>query len=325
MMDARFGLRQLRRSPLTTAIAIATLAVGIGLNTAMFSVVHAGPPETFVPGGRSPRVGGAVTTNTSGRTPGRREPTIWSGSNKPRAFEAMSAYGTQDLALEAGEQATQERVAAIAGDFWSITGVQPALGTLFAETEQQSIVLSYELFERRFGARASAVGQTAIVSGYPFTVTGVLPREFRATFPQQIGPGDERREIDAFIALPGGYEIPGAPIPPARRPAPPWVSVVAVLRPGVPIELAQTEMDALHARLQREFPRPPMLQRSIRVLPLGDKLVEHARLALLVMSGAVGFVLLIAAVNVANLLLAQASTRARKRRSAWRLEQGAPG
>ena len=293
-------------------IAIATLAVGIGLNTAMFSVVHAVllRKPSYPAADRLVWVAPYDEHFRQDTWASRADYLVW--KQQAPAFDAMSAYGTQDLALEAGEQATQERVASVAGDFWSITGVQPALGKLFAETEQQSIVLSYELFERRFRARASAVGQTAIVSGYLFTVAGILPRGFRVTFPQQIGPGDERREIDAFIALPGGYEVPGAPIPPARRPAPPWVSVVAVLRPGVPIELAQAQMDELHARLQREFVRPPILQRSIRVLPLGDKLVEHARLALLVMLGAVGFVLLIAAVNVANLRLAQASTRARE-------------
>lgn len=312
VIDARYGLRQLRRSPLTTTIAVSTLAAGIGLNTAVFSLVHA----ILLRSPSYPEASRLVWVTPfddhfrQDTWASRADYLVW--KQQTHVFEAMTAYGTQDLAFEGGQQATQERVASVGGDFWAITGAQPALGRLFAETEQQAIVLSYELFERRFGARASVIGESVIVSGYLFTVTGVLPRGFRVTFPQQTGPGDDRRELDAFIALPGGHETPGSPIPRTERPAPPWVSVVARLRAGIPVERAHAEMDAVHARLEREYPRPPMLQRSMRVLSLRDKLVEHARLALLVVSGSVIFVLLIAAANVANLLLAQASTRARE-------------
>lgn len=312
VMDARYGLRQLRRSPLTTTIAVATLAVGIGLNTAVFSLVHAillrSPP--YPEASRLVWVTPFDEHFRQDTWASRADYVIW--KQQTLVFDAMTAYGTQDLAFEGGPQATQERVASVGGDFWAITGAQPALGRLFAETEQQSMVISHELFERRFSAKASVIGESVIVSGYPFTLAGALPREFRVTFPQQTGPGDDRRELDAFISLPRGHETPGSPIPRTERPAPPWVSVVARLRAGIPVERANAEMTVVHARLEREYPRPPMLQRSMRVLPLGDKLVEHARLALLVVSGSVVFVLLIAVANVANLLLAQASTRARE-------------
>ena len=312
LRDARFGLRQLRRSPLSTAIAVLTLAVGIGLNTAVFSLVHAillrSPP--YPDASRLVWVTPFDNHFRQDTWASRADYVIW--KQQTHVFEAMTAYGTQDLAFETGGEATQERVASIGGDFWAITGVQAQTGRLFGDAERESVVLSYELFERRFGARPSVIGEIAILSGHPFTVTGVLPKGFRMIFPQQLAPGDEIRELDAFIALPGGHETPGSPIPRTERPAPPWVSVVARLRAGVPLTRARAEMEAVHARLQREYPRPPMLHRSTRVVLLADKLVEQARQALLVLSGAVAFVLLIAAANVANLLLAQASSRARE-------------
>jgi hypothetical protein len=121
---------------------------------------------------------------------------IW--KQQTDVFDAMTAYGTQDLALETGSEATQERVASVGGDFWAITGATPHLGRLVGEADEQSLVLSYQLFERRFGARSSAIGEIVMLSGHPFTVSGVLPKGFRAIFPQQLGPGDDRRDLDAF-------------------------------------------------------------------------------------------------------------------------------
>jgi putative ABC transport system permease protein len=311
-LDAKFGLRQLGRSPLTTFVSVLTLAIGIGVNTAVFSLVYAAllRPLPYPAAERLVWVAPYDDHFRQDTWASRADYLIW--RQHDRLFDAMAAYGTQDLTLLTAAEASQERVASVAGDFWTITGARPALGRLFSEPDAQGLVLSYALFERRFGGRASVIGETADVGGALFTITGVLPRDFRMRFPQQVGPGDVARDVDAFIPLPPGIETPGMPIPRGPRPAPPWVSVVGVLRPGVPIERARGEMQALHQRLQRDHPRPAMLQRSLRVLPLTDKLVENGRLILFVLSGAVVFVLLIATANVANLLLAQASTRTRE-------------
>ena len=310
--DARFGLNQLGRSPLLAVSAVLTLAIGIGLNTAVFSLIYAIllRSPSYPAADRLVWVTPFSNQSRQDTWASRADYLIW--KQQAHAFEATTAYGTEDLALESGSEATQERVASISGDFWAITGAQAHLGRLLADTERESVVLSYALFERRFGARPSAIGEIAILGGHPFTVAGVLPKGFRVIFPQQTAPGDDIRELDAFIALPGGHETPGMPIPRTERPSPGWVSIVARLRPDVPLAAAQTEMDALHARLHREYPRPPALQRTIRVVFLTDKLVEGARQALLVLSGAVAFVLLIATANVANLLLAQAASRTRE-------------
>ncbi len=312
LLDARFGLRQLARSPLVTAVAVLTLAIGIGLNTAVFSLVNAVLLRPL-PYPESERlVWIAPYSERTGQdtfaSPGDYR--VW--RQQTHLFDRMAAYGTQDLNLLVGREASQERVASIAGDFWAITGAQPMLGRLGADEDEQSLILSYGLFQRRFGGQPTIVGQAVEISGVPFTVVGVLPETFRVTFPQQTAPGDELRDIDAFISLPRGQEPPGTPITSPNRPAPSWVRVVARLGSAIPLSLARMETQALHARLQRDYPRPPMLMRNIRVIPLKDKLAENVRLSLLVLQGAVGFVLLIAVANVANLLLAQASLRTRE-------------
>jgi putative ABC transport system permease protein len=235
---------------------------------------------------------------------------VW--KQQTHVFERMAAYGAQDLNLIVGGEVSQERVASIGGDLWEITGARPMFGRLPAEDDEQGVLLSYGLFQRRFGGLPTVIGQAVEVSGVPFTIVRVLPATFRVTFPQQTAPGDELRDMDAFICLPAGQPRPGTTINSPSRPAPPWIRVVARLAPANPVSRARREMQTLHALLQRDYPRPPALLRSIRVVPLQDKLAQGARFSLLVLQGAVAFVLLIAVANVANLLLAQASLRTRE-------------
>jgi putative ABC transport system permease protein len=310
-LDARYGLRQLWRAPLVTAVAVVTLALGIGLNTAVFSLVHAvllrplpyPAAERLVWIAPYTEVFGVDTWGSRG------DYAIW---RQQPLFDAMTAYGTNDLNLEVAGQATQERVASIGGDFWTITGARAGLGQLVANDDEVGVVLSHGLFQRRFGGEPSAIGRSVVIGGAPFTIVGVLPAAYRVTFPQQTAPGDEPRDMDAFIALPPGQETPGLGIPQTSRPSPFWIRVVGRLRPGVAIDHARTEMRALHARLQREYPRPAALQRSLRLMPLKEKLAEGVSLSLLVLQGAVAFVLLIAIANVATLMLEQASRRTRE-------------
>jgi putative ABC transport system permease protein len=311
-MDARFAVRQLVRTPLVGVVAIVTLAVGIGLNTAVFSLVHAVllRPLPYPDADRltwiSPYDAHWVTDTQGPRGHYRvyRQQT--------QLFERMTAYGTQDLAVVAGDEASQERVASIEGDYWTLTGARPALGRLFGEGDEQAVVLSYGLFQRRFGGDAAVIGRPLTIGGAPFTVVGVLPEHFRVVFPQQTVPGDELRDLDAFIALPRGQEAPGLVIASTHRPAPPWIRVVGLRRADVNVARARVELQAVHARLERDFPRHPWLQRTLRLMPLQEKLAEPVRASLLVLQGAVVLVLLIAVANVANLLLAHAAQRTRE-------------
>ncbi len=312
LLDARFGLRQLVRSPLVATVAIVTLAIGIGLNTAVFSLVNAVllRPLPYPDADRLAWIAPYDERFGQDTFASRGDYLVW--KQQTQVFERMAAYGTQDLNLIVGGEASQERVASIGGDFWEITGARPVLGRLPAESDEQGVMLSHGLFLRRFGGLPTVIGQALEISGTSFTIVGVLPERFRVTFPQQTVPGDELREIDAYISLPRGEQLPGTTINSPNRPSPFWIRVVARLAPAIPLSRARLEMEAVHARLQRDYPRPPALRRSIRLVPLQDKLAEGARFSLLVLQGAVGFVLLIAVANVANLLLAQASLRARE-------------
>jgi putative ABC transport system permease protein len=312
IQDARFGLRQLVRSPLVASVAILTLAIGIGLNTAVFTLVHAVLLRPL-PYPHSERLVWIAPYNerfAQDTFASRGDYLVW--KQQTQVFEIMAAYGTQDLNLIIGGEASQERIASVGGDFWEITGARAMFGRLPADGEEQTVTLSYGLFQRRFGGLPTVIGQAVEISGAPFTIVGVLPATFRVTFPQQTAPGDELRDMDAFIFLPVGHQLPGTTINSPGRPAPPWIRVVARLAPGIPLFRALQEMQTVHARLQRDYPRPAALLRSIRVVPLQDKLTQGARFSLLVLQGAVAFVLLIAAANVATLLLAQASLRTRE-------------
>jgi len=312
IQDGTFALRQLVRSPLVAAVAILTLAIGIGLNTAVFTLVNAVllRPLPYPHPERLAWIAPYDELHKQQVFASRGDYLVW--KQQTHVFEKMAAYGTRDFNLMVGGEPSQERIASIGGDFWEITGAQPILGRLPAEDDQQGVVLSYGLFQRRFAGLPAIIGQGVEIGGSAFTVVGVLPASFRVTFPQQTAPGDELRDLDAFISLPHGQQRPGSEIKSPNRPAPYWVRVVARLAPGIPASRALLEMQTLHAQLKRDYPRPPALQTSIRVEPLHDRLTDGARFSLVVLQGAVGFVLLIAVANVANLLLAQASLRTRE-------------
>ncbi len=312
VLDAKHGVRQLARAPLVTGVAVLTLAIGIGLNTAVFSLVHAVllRPLPYPAAERLVWIAPHHALFAMDTSASRGDYRIW--KQQGHLFDGMTAYGTDDLNLVVAGQASQERIASIEGDFWAMTGARATLGRLTVEHDEVGVVLSYGLFQRRFGGDASAIGRAVTIGGAPFTIVGVLSDTYRITFPQQTAPGDELRGLDAFIALPRGQEPPGRVIAPTSRPGPFWIRVVGRLRPGVGVDHARTEMQGLHARLQREYPRPAALQRSLRLMPLKDKLAEQVRLSLLVLQGAVAFVLLIAVANVANLMLEQASRRTRE-------------
>lgn len=312
IQDGTFALRQLVRSPLVGAVAILTLAIGIGLNTAVFTLVNAVllRPLPYPHPERLVWIAPYDEQHKQQTFASRGDYLVW--KQQTQVFEKMAAYGTRDHSLVAGGEPSQERIAFIGGDFWEITGARPSLGRLPAEDDQQGVVLSYGLFQRRFGGSPTIIGQAVEIGGAVFTIVGVLPATFRVTFPQQTAPGDELRDLDAFLSLPDGHQLPATEIRSPNRPAPYWVRVVARLAPGISVSRALLDMQTLHARLQRDYPRPPALIRTIHVVSLHDKLTEGARLSLVVLQGAVGFVLLIAVANVANLLLAQASLRMRE-------------
>jgi putative ABC transport system permease protein len=307
LQDTRYALRGLRRNPVFAAIVILTLALGIGLNTAVFSVVnavlieplHYPQPERLLwladynKAFKAELVGGADFLD-------------WRA--QAQSFDKMCAYGYGNQTIAYRNTTERPMVAEVTSDFWPITAIKPIAGRLFTDTDGDVIVLSYSLFQRLFAADPGVIGKTVMVDGHPTTVVGVLPQGFRFLFPTPSRANIDPTEIEAY--LPAGNLAPAAQ---RDRNNHVIVNVVARLKPGISLQQARSEMEAIHARIVKQFQTQiNYSQMELRMVPLQEKLVGNARPALLLMLGAVTFVLLIACANIAGLLLARASTRRRE-------------
>jgi putative ABC transport system permease protein len=298
--DIRYGLRILVRNPGFAAVVILTLALGIGMNTAVFSVVNtvllrplAYPhPERLVwIAGYDPNINRDVAGS----------PDFFYWREHARSYTGMAAYGPQQSAMVTPRDAQQVSGVLIAGDFWTLTGTRPALGRLFGPQEQDTVVLAWDLFESRFAADPHVVGKSVSLDGRPVTITGVLPKDFRFQFPmwwQSVEP----RPVEAYFPLPAQDRVMGR-----------IVNVVAALAPGVPPTRALAELNVLEKGAQQSRdPRYIEPTAGLRIEPLAHKLTGNARPALFVLLAAGAFVLLIAVLNVASVLLARATVRQRE-------------
>jgi putative ABC transport system permease protein len=295
--DLRYSFRALLRRPGFTVVAVLTLALGVGASTAIFSVVN-GVLLRPLPYPQPEQLVQVWETNTRrgwlGDTVSPQNFEDWQAES--RSFEAMSAYEYESFVLAGGD--APERLIGIkaSSSFIDVLGVKPALGRGFLPGEdargaRRVVVLSDRLWRRHFGARADALGQAVTLDGEPYTIVGVMPADF--SFPS---PRLDLWTPAIDITRPRGDH---------------FMEAVARLKPGSTLGEAQGELDVIARRLGDEYPNTNG-NSGVRLVPLREELVGQVRPALLVLLGAVLFMLLIACANVANLLLARATARQRE-------------
>jgi putative ABC transport system permease protein len=298
LQDVRYAFRLLAKSPMFTVIAVLTLALGIGANTAIFSVVNAVllRPLPFQDPSRLVLV--IEKSKYPTITVSYQNYLDW--RDQSRSFDSMEAlYGTNMTLTGKGEP---ERLVGrmVTAGFFPLLGVSPRIGRNFTPEEDRAggtpvAILSYALWQRRFGGSKDVLGQTMDVDAQPYTVVGVLPPDFQFF-----------QLADVYLPF-----HPWAKTLPDDRNWHPGILPVARLKPGATREQARTEMQTISKRLEEQYP-VYNTGCSSDVILAHDQLVRSSRPALLLLLGAVSFVLLIACVNVANLLLARAASRARE-------------
>jgi len=297
--DGRYALRQIRRNPAFSAIAIATLALGIGVNTAMFSAVDAVliRPLPYADGGRLVMVWDDNSRVGDSKHFFSTPPEWYEWRRHNTVFTDIAATQPGDAALSGNGEPEELPARKVTGNFWNVLGSAPLLGRVFTEDEDargdRVVVISYGLWQRRFGASPGAVGRTIVLNDKPYEIVGVMPREF------YFMPA---RDIDVW--MPTSF-------PPQMLRQWGWhdVHIVARLKPGVTLAQAQQEMAALSLRISAQNVPVP---RSAAVTPLREELAGKTYDSLIVLLGATTAVLLIACVNLANLLMGRGTTRRRE-------------
>ena len=319
LRDVKYAIRSFARRPLFTGVIVLTLALGIGSNVAIFSVANAvlfrplpfaDPEELAFVWNRLPATNVARSL-VSG-------PDFKDYQTETTQFEGFAGAVAITGTLTGDGPPEQITNAYVTWNLLDLLGVRPILGRAhaaedaFAIDPQQfgspnpdlppgKVVLSYGLWQRRFGGDSSVIGRTILMDGWGSVVVGVLPRDFRIYLPADAAMPTN---IDAWGVLPSNisdFERQAA-----------WLTVVARVKNGVTVEQAQQDMDRLAARLRETHQFHATQNLQIVVAGMHRDVVSHARPAVLALLGAVGFVLLIACANIANLLLVRASVRGRE-------------
>jgi putative ABC transport system permease protein len=304
VQDLRFGLRVLRKNPGFTAIAVITLALGIGANTAVFSVVSAvllrrlpySDPDRLVWVNEFwPRLNNAIVPS----------PDFLNWREQNQVFESVAAYGGfGELNLSGSGEPERIDGIGVTWNFFPMLGIRPAVGRGFLPEEDRPggppvVILSHSLWQRRFRSDPNLVGKTITLDEKGYTVIGIMPEGFRF-------PGDWSPELFAPSSLPPKADWS------ARALA--IVGVIARLKPEVTLERAKSDVITINHRSDKAVSLPPSFAQmrvglQVRIATLHQHLVGDSRLVLLILLGAVGFVLLLACANVANLQLARAAAR----------------
>jgi predicted permease len=308
--DVGFGARTLRKAPGFTVTAVLTLALGIGATTAIFTIVDATllrplpyphPDELVAIEDDLPGVG---SMDVGMSTP------EWKDWQRSGIFESVSPAWYDDNNLTGSSQPTRVRLLSVAPNYFAVLGVKARLGRTFNPDDPTQgftleVVISDGMWKRGFAADRNVIGRAITLDTDAYRIVGVMPPDFRPP-----GRTIAERNIDVWPAA--GFSATPFSEPPTR--ASHFPDAIARLKRGESIAEAQHRVDALVARLREEYPAdyPAKSAWAVRLVPLKDRVVGGVRGALLLLFGAVALVLLIVYVNVANLLLARASTRQRE-------------
>ncbi|HEY2800683.1 MAG TPA: ABC transporter permease [Chthoniobacterales bacterium] len=315
MNDLRFALRQLRKSPGFTFIAVFTLALGIGANTAIFSVVNAVLLKPLPFPNPQQLVAVGSTNSHDGSAPDQLSslsyPDYFDFRKENHSLASSAVYRELTVAFTDGGNAQSLVAIKASGEFFDVLGIKPLIGRGFVRADEEAgggpgghkVVLSYDFWQKQFGGNKSVLGRTIQVDRRSCTVIGVMPARFQ--YPIQNDP------IEIYETTSEDAESPDGSKPTTQQRGNHSLDAIARLKPGVSAAQAQADLVTIAARLEKQYPDSNSYF-SVLVKPMRDELVGDVRTALYVLFGAVVCVLLIANANVANLLLARASVRGKE-------------
>jgi len=304
LQDIRFGLRMLLKSPSISIVATIALALGIGANTAIFSVVNAVLLRPLPFPNPDSLVSVFETDQQRGYNRGSHSyPNFFDLRDQNTVFERVASYYSGDFIMTGSGEPARVQGAVVTADLFPLLGVGPLHGRTFSAEEDKPstggrvVILSQQLFARRFNSDTNILNKTITLAGRPYTVVGVMPATFE--FPIQNDP------VDLWTTIAEDAE---GKTPVTDQRGAHFLRVIGRLKPGVAEEQAQAEVKAIAARLEQQYP-DQNTNKSLRVESALSAMVGDVRPALLILLGAVACVLLIACANVANLLLARATSR----------------
>jgi putative ABC transport system permease protein len=313
--DIQYGLRQLIKNPGFTLVAALTLALGIGANTAIFSVVNAlllkplpfPAPQQLVAFGMT----NTREKDTQENLGSLSYPDFFDFRAQNRTLSSIAVFRTRSFALTSKEGATSFAGVKASAEFFDVLGVKPIMGHAFTRADENAgggpggfkIIISHDFWKKHFSGEANVLGHYIELDRRQFTVIGVMPAGFQ--FPIQADP------IEFYVTIAEDAANPGGNKPMTEERGSHSLEAIARLKPGATIEQAQSDLSVIAANLEKQYPTTNSYF-GVAFKPLREELIGDVRTALYVLFGAVLCVLLIANANVANLLLARASVRGKE-------------